>query len=226
MKKSLSILIVFISIFTLSQKIVELNEVEIKNELYYFKNSNELFAGKIIEKYANGKTEVETIIEEGQLISIKMYYESGEISMLITVDDNRISAKRISYNINGKIEFEENITLDGKKNGATRSYHENGGIRREVYYKNGLLDGIGRNFYDNGKILIESEYENGKEKTLKKYYENGKLEIDAYVNEDETTFTKLYYENGKLKSEEKQKDKEIIEGKYYDAKGKLEKTVP
>ena len=101
---------------------------------------------------------------------------------------------------------------------------ENGQIKNEVEYKNGIRHGVYKNYREDGQLTIDNTYENGKmtstrhyngsgqlswemvlqenSKVEKSYYENGQLAYEETLVEGMRNGTvKTYYENGQLKSE-------------------------
>ena len=51
--------------------------------------------------------------------------------------------------------------MDGKKDGLTTKWYENGGKKMETTFKNGKKDGVHIEWYENGKKSIEGEFKFG-----------------------------------------------------------------
>lgn len=73
--------------------------------------------------------------------------------------------------------------------GIVRTYYEdsNGNETNAVFaewsYKNGRLEGISRVYGENGLLEEELHYSDGKiDRILKKYYENGKLSFESTIS--------------------------------------------
>ena len=88
-----------------------------------------------------------------------------------------------SYYSNNKIEYEAKF-LNGKLDGLSKTWHENGIISSESYYSNGIPHGIWKKFYSNGSILYEVEYNYGEKNGYEKwFYENGQIKSkQKYIN--------------------------------------------
>lgn len=106
--------------------------------------------------------------------------------------------KKTTYYTNGKVEIEREMK-DGKDNGVTRKYDNEGKLKSEINYKNGKEDGkymmlytstmgnykaIGN--YTNGKLNGDyaEEYENGKPKAKGKYANGSKTGKWTYYKKD------------------------------------------
>lgn len=50
---------------------------------------------------------------------------------------------------------------EGRKNGLSKEWYENGRIKSEENYKNGLLNGLCKRYYDNWQLSFEINYKNG-----------------------------------------------------------------
>lgn len=115
--------------------------------------------------------------------------------------DNYVNGKKegksITYSENGNIERESNY-VNGRKEGKTIFYYENGNIKSESNYLNNELEGQSITYYENGSIKYESNYVNGKtEGKSITYYENGNIETEGnYENGRKEGKSIFYYENG------------------------------
>ena len=84
------------------------------------------------------------------------------------------------------------------------SYYPNGQLEYNAEYLNGKLDGISKHWSEDGFLISESEYSNGKLHGIwKKYYPNQNTMHEAhYFHGQKHGMEKWYYENGQLKSEQ------------------------
>lgn len=65
---------------------------------------------------------------------------------------------------------------ESAQEGLVTSLFENGKVRTEINYENGLKQGVAKEYYNEGTIFQEINYNKGiKEGQAKRYYENGKL---------------------------------------------------
>ena len=93
-------------------------------------------------------------------------------------------------------------------------YHENGQLRSEVTYKNGILDGLYKSYYEyGGQPRIKTTLKDGKKHgPWKWYYDNGQLKEEGTFKDDKRDGPiKEYHENGQLVGEGTYKDKKVYE---------------
>ena len=80
--------------------------------------------------------------------------------------------------------------------------YPNGNIKSLKIYQNGKLNGISKYYNENGRISAEILFVNGQAEVLKEFYANGKLETEFYYkNKKRNGPQKIYYATGNLKSE-------------------------
>ena len=100
--------------------------------------------------------------------------------------------------------FNTNLDLE-KKVEVEYSYYSNGKIEFSAEYINGKLDGLSKHWSEDGYLFSEAQYSNGKlHGYLRRYFPNGNLlaEINYFYGEKHGE-EKWYYETGQLKSEQK-----------------------
>jgi antitoxin component YwqK of YwqJK toxin-antitoxin module len=105
---------------------------------------------------------------------------------------------------NGKLKETYTVNKTGEKDGPYQLYSENGVLKEESTYKNGLFIGKRKLFYDDGTLEIEENYIDGGilEGPYKSYHTNGKLQAEKiYVNNILSGLIKVYYPNGQIKEE-------------------------
>ena len=126
-------------------------------------------------------------------------------------------------------------------NGKVTFSDEHNKTYGEEYYQNSKKDGEAKIFYENGQLKTDSSYKDGVLLTTKEYYNDGRLRFegdytDARDSKDykETGVGKIYFKEGPLKYEwnftktEKKafrkaynSNGELVYEAYYDADGKL-----
>ncbi len=114
---------------------------------------------------------------------------------------NKKEGLNISYHKNGKV-YEEIYYKDGHiGDGPYKKYYDNGALQIQYIYKNNRINGLYEEFWYNGNLKRKSYYENGFIHGLSKiYYENGNIQEESYlVNDIFEGSTKKYYSNGILK---------------------------
>ena len=84
------------------------------------------------------------------------------------------------------------------------SYYPNGQQEYAAEYLNGKLDGVSQHWTENGILISVSKYSNGKPHGIwKRYYANQNIMYKAnYFHSQKHGKEKWYYENGQVKSEE------------------------
>lgn len=85
-----------------------------------------------------------------------------------------------------------------------RSYFPNGNIEYEAIYINGKLDGISRVWLEDGSLFSESGYSNGHPHGIwKKYHPNGKTMYETIYEYGKINGSeKWFYKTGQIKSEQ------------------------
>ena len=83
---------------------------------------------------------------------------------------------------NGKIK-EECTFIDGKRNGLSAQYYEQGGYKKG-FYKNGVRHGIFTYYNEDHLLYMERMYngDTGEEEYEKTFYPNGQLMFHAFSN--------------------------------------------
>ena len=125
-----------------------------------------------------------------------------EIDGVYYVDNEPCTGKFITYHDNGKIKMEAFFN-DGMKDGETKIYFENGGLNEIRNYKNNEMNGIWLTFNMNGKKVSEASYKNGKKDGhWYVWNEEGNMLYElCYKNGEKTGTWKNYDENGLVVNE-------------------------
>ena len=150
--------------------------------------------------YANGQLRMEMHMENGIWQSSKEWYENGNLKEEVVFEEfpEKIAMKKI-YDSNGQIEasIERN---GGKLNGWSREWWgEEGMLREEKHWKDGIADGIWRKWYRNGQLEFEYNFKDGEGNGLqKKWHKNGQLEMSINVLNGKVMSAKCYYQNGRV----------------------------
>ncbi len=99
------------------------------------------------------------------------------------------------YYNDGKLKAELGY-VQGVLNGFSTWYFHNGNKQKEVYYNDGKIDGAVRYFYENGLLKAEFNVKNGVRDGLTKfYYPNGGLkEVKSYENGELIKTVKVSYD--------------------------------
>ena len=129
------------------------------------------------------------------------------VTLLFSCGDIRYKEE---YYPSGELMYKVEI-VDGKQNGESVYYYENGTIRQVGNWKNDLEHGIFKKYHSNGQIAeIYEAREGGLFGEAKGYYSNGKLEYEIiYENGVAEGESKYYYENGSIKEIKEHKNGKI-----------------
>ena len=132
------------------------------------------------------------------------YYISGELQFvghIAAEDPDKLVGLGTWYYRNGEKDAQYTCDVQGNIQGEYLKYYENGKLKEQAYFKNGVLTGKYSEFYENGKKKSVCNYkDNLLEGAQYSYYESGKLEsIYPFSSGKLNGLTKEYYENGKLK---------------------------
>jgi len=115
--------------------------------------------------------------------STNINYKNGKLSSITLFKDTRpFDFKR--YYDNGNLKSHWMVNSDGKREGTTTEYYENGNLAKSIEYVNGEMNGVFKTFYENGNIKSEDHYVNDKRHGVSKMWnEDGSLRYsDNYVN--------------------------------------------
>ena len=85
-----------------------------------------------------------------------------------------------------------------------KSYFSNGNVEYEAEFINGKLDGVSRVWLEDGTLISESEYSNGQPHGIwMRYHPNGSIKYEIrYEYGKKNGDEKWFYENGRVKSEQ------------------------
>ena len=64
---------------------------------------------------------------------------------------------------------------NGKREGLSKSYFENGQLKEETTDENDKREGISKSYYENGQLKSEINYINGKPEGLIKYFHENNI---------------------------------------------------
>jgi len=131
---------------------------------------------------------------------VKKYYKNGNLEMVGTTINGKLSGEFKYYYENGNIKIIDHYRK-GKSHGKTITYYKNGNIEGIINYVDGIKYGEYKYYYENGNLNSEGTYKNNKEIGRWKYFsKNGVLDssVDFIGSNDYQKFIK-YYETGEIK---------------------------
>ena len=192
------------------------------------KDGNQIAHGDEWVCHENGMWKKQAKWQDGKPIEkLLTWHNNGQKETEFIFGEN---GKGTGWYRSGVKRFENNISIEGKKQGKSIDWHENGKKRTESYYKDGKQEGKETNWYDNGQMKSAGSYSNGymrnygkgvelwssyKQGLWKEWYENGKnKEEGTYKDDKKSGAWTEWYENGHLKSTGSYKGGEMKTGSY------------
>ena len=83
---------------------------------------------------------------------------------------------------------------NGKLNGSTKTYYDNGKLYEHKIWNEGIQDGLMKQYYLDGSVKFESNFNSGiKNGIQKSYFQNGKIYSEgSYKNGEKEGFWKFF----------------------------------
>ncbi len=102
---------------------------------------------------------------------------------------------------------------DKKLHGNTTTFYQDGKVKSELHYSNGLLDGICRYYNEQGKKIAVRSFQNGKHTGIDSLFdEEGILKVTTdYLNGKMHGYLRKFDKAGKLKFESRYAKDSLIE---------------
>jgi antitoxin component YwqK of YwqJK toxin-antitoxin module len=112
---------------------------------------------------------------------------------------------------------------NGLKNGTFRTWYENGNKELEADYINDVPNGVFKKWYESGNLEIQLYNKNGLPNgSSKAWFENGQLKIEYYMVDGKPSgIIKVWYESGSRRSEAMVKDGVKLYNNCWDENGNL-----
>jgi antitoxin component YwqK of YwqJK toxin-antitoxin module len=142
--------------------------------------------------------------------TIVEFWENGKKHRFFSTVDGLADGDYMVYN-NQEILRAQHQMKQGKMNGLSKQYYDDGKLESEMFTENGKANGLGKEYYQNGNLRLETTYKDNKpEGLVKHYYENGNLSAEAiYKNDKPEGLAKQYYETGELRWEQNMKNGQL-----------------
>ena len=176
----------------------------------------------------NRKSKVDNSTIDGENVKRVLYNSRTKDIFKVKMIDGDVVLYENGKKWNGRLELiYENGNLqsvgkivNGQKEGAWKSYSEDGILEDINIYKKGRLNGKYQAFYKNGNIKEELDFVNNVENgDFKQYYESGELESQGiYIDGKLEGKLITYYKNGVI-----QEEANLINGRFQ---GKAIKNYP
>lgn len=146
---------------------INYEDLIIKDGMFYEKNSNIAYTGKIIRNYSS-----------------YMFLEVDCVDGIFNGAYRNWFAKGILH--------KEGQLVNGKFENLVKEYYESGELYIVENYMNGKLEGLLKNYYKSGILRSEIQYKNGIALFMKSYDEEGKLKYEAQYKNGIIQFEKSY----------------------------------
>lgn len=135
-----------------------------------------------------------------------------------------MSIERAYYD-DGKIRFESDF-IDGLPHGTQRHWHSNGQLAMVIIFDHGAMDGVTQQWNEQGKFLGSCKMEMGTG-IYRMWYPNGQLMIEtSYVGRMQTGRQRNYFEDGTLICETYWLKNNKISKKKYEAACQQDPSLP
>jgi len=147
---------------------------------------------------------------EQQTVDVSLLQERSDGLSYLPNESEPYTGNVTEYYPSGQLNTEISY-VDGKENGLTRIWHENGQMDMEV----NVVDDrqiLLRSWHKNGQMDVDMAYVDGKQNGFaRKWYENGQVKTEInYVDGKENGFARGWYENGQLGGELNYANGEIV----------------
>tara|TARA_B100000953_G_C17889332_1_gene380726 strand:- start:86 stop:622 length:537 start_codon:yes stop_codon:yes gene_type:complete len=157
-----------------SQEPINIETLVERDGVFYTKDTNEPYSGSVFSLDKNGRNKLESILEDGKMISYKNleWWDDGQKRYEVIWKDGKKDLLSTFWYENGQKRYEKTYK-DGLQDGLETWWYENGQKRSEGTYKDGKLDGLFTLWYENGQKETEVTYEDGEEISEKNWNEDG-----------------------------------------------------
>ena len=158
MKKLYTLLSLFMIFGCSSSESINQDLLNKKDGVFYTKDTNEPYSGKVFSLYDDGKKKDEGTIKDGKMISYKEFewYDNGQ--------------KMVEETYKGKNWYGLPI-----KDGLSTRWYKNGQKEGEGTFKDGKLEGLVTGWYENGQKKEEVTFKDGEMISGKKWNEDGSV---------------------------------------------------
>ena len=158
---------------------INLEEGEEREGIWYLKDSETPYSGKVYAWHPNGQKMGEGNYKDGKLNGISLQWNSnGQKIREVNFKDGNTDGLAVSWHENGQKVFESNWK-DGKQNGLFIAWYENGQKNMETNWKDGKKEGLAVVWNENGLKVFESNWKDGK-KVSSKYWNSKGEPVDSF----------------------------------------------
>ena len=183
-----------------SQEPINIETLVERDGVFYTKDTNEPYSGSVFSLDKNGRNKLESILEDGKMISYKNleWWDDGQKRYEVIWKDGKKDGLSTFWYENGQKRYEKTYK-DGLQDGLETWWYENGQKRSEGTYKDGKLDGLWTGWYENGQKRSEGTYKDGKlDGLFTLWYENGQKETEVTYEDGEEISEKNWRLDGSV----------------------------
>ena len=133
------------------------------------------------------------------LIFLFLFVSCNQLNQLSDFNWKKNKQIKKSFFANGNLEYTSEL-FNGKLNGTTTVWLENGTIFSTSQYSNSIPHGKWKKFHPSGILMFELTYVYGKKDGYEKWYhENGKIKSEQYFKNGESKLEIVRWDqNGNL----------------------------
>jgi hypothetical protein len=156
---------------------------ELRQERYRFLLQTTKVHLQIIENALKEAKSIETTLQSPAPSSIHQqiystYYASG--NLYSTSSHPPFQGAHYYFYEEGPLKSEINYK-EGVLEGCTKLYYRNGQLKRELHFSNGLREGIEKSWYENGQLFTKVVYHQNKPKQATCWFPDGTLAKDMTI---------------------------------------------
>ncbi len=186
----LFILFIFILFNSCQQKPFNFKQLEMREGVFYYKKTNNIFSGKTIGYFDDSTKKIEGEIVNGlQQGTWRQWFENGQIREICNYKNGKRNGIFVNWCTCGP-KLQEINYKDDIPNGISIHYLDGKKISQE-YYFNGKLQGEITVWYDNGNLRKQGSYKDNKMDSLWKFWNsNSQLIKEQYFRNDSLIWEK------------------------------------
>lgn len=186
-------------------------------------DANGLKQGKWVVNYPNGSKRYEGTFKDGKPVGeLHRYHENGKLKAVMTFLEAGMDVPATLYNEKGEKAAEGTFT--GQVKSGMWRYFEQGKLRSEEHYTEGLREGQSTVYYPDGKVALTCDWQKNKRHGVsREFYPSGKTRVEMHYELGlRQGWSMAYFENGQPEIEGKYGN-DLREGrwKFFTAEGVL-----
>ncbi|MCY9805399.1 hypothetical protein OTK51_18400 [Vibrio scophthalmi] len=167
--------------------------------------------------FVSGKRQaLETYLDNLRHGVWETYHENGTVALRQEYANNHLSGRYLEQNSAGKIIVEGEYNTQGERQGAWRSFYDDGTPNSEIHFEAGIHNGKALSYFPSGQLAQQATYKNnhldGESLRYhenghlyeKEHYQDGQLEgLQVIYNADQVVIAESNFKLGTLAGEQK-----------------------